>query len=979
MKVLLISDPNADNAAAALDVHAGSFLDPKEWEGLAHFLEHMLFLGTKKFPEESEYNKYLAQHGGGSNAFTSETDTCYFFQVAASAFPGALDRFAQFFLEPLLTESATEREVNAVNSEHSKNILEDIWRDFQLMRTTIFPPGHPGHHFSTGNLETLGGIPREVLLKFHSDYYSAKIMTLAVLGREDLGELEKMVRGLFSGVVSHDVVIPQGEGIGGSTRCENDRVSLIVNPEILTKTVFSVPVKEVRKANFDFYLPEQRGLWKSKPARFLSHVFGHEAENSLLARLKRLNIATDLSAGPAYDSAGVCVFRIGAHLTESAAKKESEISGSVTSVIAESIAVLVRLLGTSPLPEYLIKDVTLVDTMNFKFKPNTDPASAAQNAAAGLQNFPPENVLSGSELTFDWDHEIFLHNLGLVNFQNSTLRLVGKEFSENCQQKEKWYGIKFGVQETSESVSSAFQTIHQMTASDFRAHADSIAVGLPAENPFIAERLEIKSVSDPEHAKVALAKPPVLVQSGSVALLHDIDQVFNLPNAAISLNAFSPWLASSCLKAVSADLLVAASSESLNEKIGYAAAQAGLKYSVSVGSDCLTMTCSGYDDKLPVLTRTVAEEISRSKPSASVAARVIERSRRNLRNQLTQKVPYEQAADLINRATMVPYYSATERLAAVELVGSDPDRYLSEALGIFSGTQVEALAEGNITAGEAKEVVQDLGKILGVKNENQTVTARSSGANFESLLSVWPVLNKSRREISITRPGCNPAETNGAVVTCIQMGFLADRASASSNDDMELGANSMIASQIVGQKFFDELRTKQQLGYIVNAHNAVRGRAAVMNFIVQSEVPVEEVKKRISDFIDSLPEIIQTFSDDDFGNYIAATAKTLEDKPHSITDRFNRHWSEVSSRRFDFNRRARLAERVRETTRADFLEFVREKIVNAVRLHAAIRGAAENGLPVDGLDDEALKGLRKDERVEWVSTNRNAIEISLRS
>ena len=51
LKLLVISDAAADKSAAALTVFRGSFHDPKERPGLAHFLEHMLFIGTEKYPE----------------------------------------------------------------------------------------------------------------------------------------------------------------------------------------------------------------------------------------------------------------------------------------------------------------------------------------------------------------------------------------------------------------------------------------------------------------------------------------------------------------------------------------------------------------------------------------------------------------------------------------------------------------------------------------------------------------------------------------------------------------------------------------------------------------------------------------------------------------------------------------------------------------------------------------------------------------
>ena len=90
--------------------------------------------GTKEFPDENEYSKYLSQHGGSFNAFTSSDHTNYYFDVSPDNLSGALDRFSQFFLSPLFTESATDREVNAVNSEHEKNIPNDTWRINQVLQ-----------------------------------------------------------------------------------------------------------------------------------------------------------------------------------------------------------------------------------------------------------------------------------------------------------------------------------------------------------------------------------------------------------------------------------------------------------------------------------------------------------------------------------------------------------------------------------------------------------------------------------------------------------------------------------------------------------------------------------------------------------------------------------------------------------------------------------------------------------------------------
>jgi len=167
LKVVLISDAEADKSAAAMDVAVGSMSDPRTVQGLAHFLEHMLFMGTKKYPEENNYQKYISSNGGDSNAYTAETNTKYHFDISTDFLTGALDRyvricnisadvviecmvrFAQFFIEPLFTESATEREMNAVHSEYEGNIPTESWRCSQTEKS-LSDPKHDYNKFAIG-------------------------------------------------------------------------------------------------------------------------------------------------------------------------------------------------------------------------------------------------------------------------------------------------------------------------------------------------------------------------------------------------------------------------------------------------------------------------------------------------------------------------------------------------------------------------------------------------------------------------------------------------------------------------------------------------------------------------------------------------------------------------------------------------------------------------------------------------------------
>ena len=125
LRCILISDTDSRTSSATLNVNVGSLKDPEGVNGLAHFCEHMLFLGTKKYPDENHYSKFLTAHGGQKNAATAEDNTYYFFDIKNERFAEALDIFSQFFKGPLFTESATEREMNAVDSEFRKNLSDE--------------------------------------------------------------------------------------------------------------------------------------------------------------------------------------------------------------------------------------------------------------------------------------------------------------------------------------------------------------------------------------------------------------------------------------------------------------------------------------------------------------------------------------------------------------------------------------------------------------------------------------------------------------------------------------------------------------------------------------------------------------------------------------------------------------------------------------------------------------------------------------
>ena len=117
IEVITISDANLAVSAATLSVGVGAYQDPENAQGIAHFLEHMIFMGSEKYKEPNEYMKFISENGGDTNAFTAAEQTTYLFSINNNKFEEALDRLASSIKEPLLNGDMVEKEINAVNSE----------------------------------------------------------------------------------------------------------------------------------------------------------------------------------------------------------------------------------------------------------------------------------------------------------------------------------------------------------------------------------------------------------------------------------------------------------------------------------------------------------------------------------------------------------------------------------------------------------------------------------------------------------------------------------------------------------------------------------------------------------------------------------------------------------------------------------------------------------------------------------------------
>jgi len=306
LRVLLIHNNESKKSAAALAVNAGHFDDPSDRHGLAHFLEHMLFLGTEKYPEGSEYQKYINQHGGSNNAWTATEHTCFFLDINHQFFDEALDRFSQFFISPLLSETFIQSERENIDAEYKLKLKDDIRRLYDVHKETI-NPAHPFSKFSVGNNETLADRSNtsiQVELKaFYKKHYHANAMTLVLEGPQTLSELSELAKTKFSGI----------SNTAESLNKINEPLYLSEHQSISIKVC---PVKNDHQLIISFAMPAIDQFYRTKPETILAYLLGYEGKGSILAQLKEKQWALGLTAGSGINGSNFKDFNISMQLTE---------------------------------------------------------------------------------------------------------------------------------------------------------------------------------------------------------------------------------------------------------------------------------------------------------------------------------------------------------------------------------------------------------------------------------------------------------------------------------------------------------------------------------------------------------------------------------------------------------------------------------------------------------------------------------------
>ena len=868
MRVLLVSDPEADKAAAAMSIGVGSVSNPPGREGLAHFLEHMLFMGTEKYPDVDAYSSYIKRNGGSDNAFTSDNLTTYFFDIKAEKLEPALDRFAQFFIAPLFDAKYVQREANAVHSEYQLKLKDDS-RRIDAAEKKSYNPKSPYAQFFVGSLTTLSDREsskvRDDLLAFYDKYYSANIMGLTVVGKESLPQLRQWVQSKFAAVPNKQAQMyrPQPD-------------ELLYLPSQLPVEIEVVPLKNLHKLTLGFPVPSQRKHYKSNPMNYAAHFIGDEGQGSLHHLLQEKGWITSLSAGGQSLDDVQAVFNVSINLTESGVTHVDEIT--------QYLFAYIDLLRNHGIEKWRFDELQRKSELDFRFQEKIPVSSYAMRLSSKLLHYPATDVLRGGKVLEEWKPELVKELLAQLRPDNMTLTLVDPKLKTT--KVEPYYQVAYDITPIKTDWLKAWKNVEKLAA-----------LSLPKPNPFMPEKVALKPSVNASAIPVAVDK-----QSG-YATWYQQDTEFGVPRAVFTASLELPGARDTAQKAVSLSLLAELVKDELNAW-SYPAQLAGLSYSVSPTIEGLSLLIYGYDEKQSVLLEKVLAALKNPHLSEDKFKLYKAKLTRNLQNQALER-PYKQILGERTRRLLDPAWNPKQKLAALDPLTLP--QLQAYAKGLFDKAEVKTLIYGNMTEADAKALSQIL------KQELLSTSTLLKVA--EPRLTIIPKGKTLEYRYDVDHP-------DSAVVINFQ----------GNNKGIDEQAHWRLLGHMLASPFFSALRTEQQLGYVVASAFSETEDMPGLVFLVQSSVVSEtELQKRMYHFIQNYADTLESMNDDEFRSHKAGLLAKLLKKDDMMLSRAVRYMDNLERERYSFDFKQAVADKIKTLSKSDMVKFYRQNVLQQPR------------------------------------------------
>jgi secreted Zn-dependent insulinase-like peptidase len=668
LEVLLVSDDSSTLAGAGLVVARGSDSDPEEIPGLAHLLEHMVFAGSKRYPERGDFSDYVSSAGGAYNAYTAPDHTNFFFQVGADRLEEGLGRFADFLVAPSLDPEDVAGEVSVIQSEFEGRRSQEPWQMLSVFKREV-NPDHPFSRFSLGNRAVFEKQSNkrltERLKQWHRQAFVASNMSLVVLGPQSLETLAGWVRGHFK-------PLPAGADAPGES---SGALPPLFDPAAVPMRVLFAGQGETDKLVFSFPVTPEHHLYKEKPFTFIARVLGSRQPGRLLPVLEERGWVSELAVSPRVQTSNYATFDVFMTLTEEGIKHREDI--------VQAFFAYLRQLADSNDLKSPYETYQRQAEEEFRHPRKLPVLSDLPRLALALQRYPAEEVLSGPRLMHRFDPDVIDAALKQLNPDRVLITDVGHH--ESLQRQDPVSHIHYGAQKVGDERLAAWKDTK--AAPQFRIADD--------HNPFRAEEKKVHP-RDEEAPDV----PVALVDEPGIKLWHLQDGIFRSPRAVVSL-ALETDVASDGPKAGAINQLYALMlTEALNP-LAEQGQDAGLQMRLARANQGLVLQVQGFSEKQPAFLRRILKTMA----GVEVTPALVERGKARAQVQmdgLQQSQPLQRLMAELNAELNPGIGRPIHEMARIREL--DWKALQSYHRRFWKQLQLRALVHGNYTTAQASKL-----------------------------------------------------------------------------------------------------------------------------------------------------------------------------------------------------------------------------------------------------------------------------------
>lgn len=866
MEVLLISDSQANKSLMSAIIPIGSMDDPISQQGLAHYLEHMILMGSKHYPETNSLDSFLNKNGGMNNASTASHRTAYYLQVNNEAFSEAVTRMADTLAFPLLLESNAKKEINAVNAE----MIRAKSHDGHLLRSVDLAtsnPSHPSTKFAVGNNQTLSDKPdsklQTELKKFYQQYYSANLFKVVLYSNQSIEQMAKLAANTLGKMENKHLSVPTvSEPL---YRAEDQSVVLQYKP---------IKPSKMLAISFDF--PNDEMHFKHKTGEYIAYVLNNNTEGTLSDYLIKQGLSdSGVSAVPVLNiGRDRGAFEIYVVLTD----KGLEQKDKVISLIFQQIE-NIKQKGIQESYFNEVKESLKQDFQHLQVEKNM---GFVEFISEQMLYFPLENVIDQPYVVETMDKTAIQAKLDGMTLDNARILLV----SNNAVTDKKTPHFEAGYSVTKISDEQKKKWL------DFSQNPQ---LNLPELNPYFTTDF---SLNNNEKGVTV----PKLINGEQGNLIYAMPSVHfaNEPKAKIGIG-FNIRPRHNDLKSAVAASILGYMNSLAQTKLEFQSSIAGMHLSLDPKANGLALSAEGYTQHLGKLMLDSLKQFSHFELNDSVLAQAKQRLHQEL-DRAEKENSLHQANAAFSRFASYPYFDLSKQREMIDKITLADIQHLRQRI-LNDTTGFKMLSIGNLSSEQVLSLAENLQAV--VKNQKLTNTTAQ-----------YVDVSNSQRKINLIKQV--PNEDNALMMAFLPNGYA----------ELEGFTRAKLLRNIISRWYFDDLRTDKQLGYVVYATDNLIGKTSGIQFMVQSpNTTPAGILEHNERFFKQALERLQNLSEAEFAKYRDSLVEKWQYKPESLAEEYARFGSDFGRNNAKFDRLPQIITLTQGLTKADIVEFYQKAVI----------------------------------------------------